>query len=90
MGCAHVDCVSIRNAAQGRITELIDQINVIDEDAKALADIADWAFARVDGHKIWTGLWSAELIQALDLKLSLSVMDKSKVEHLHATALSID
>ena len=35
------------------------------------------------------GLWSAELIQALDLKLSLGVMDKSKVEHLQATALSI-
>ena len=37
----------IRNAAQGRITELIDQIDAIDEDAKALADtIADWAFER--------------------------------------------
>ena len=90
MECAHDDCVLIRHAAQGRITELIDQIDVIDEDAKALADtIADWAFEREDGHKIWTGLWSADLIQALDLKLSLGVMDKSKVEHLQATALSI-
>ena len=80
----------IRNAAQGRITELIDQIDARDEDAKALADtIADWAFERVDGHKIWTGLWSAELIQALDLKLSLGVMDKSKVEHLQVIALNI-
>ena len=53
MGCAHDDCVLIRNAAQGRITELIDQIDVIDEDSKALADtIADWAFERKDGHKI--------------------------------------
>ena len=90
IGCAHEDCVLIRTAAQSRITELSDQIDVVDEDAKALADtIADWAFEREDGHKIWTGLWSAELIQALDLKLALGVMDKSKVEHLQATALSI-
>ena len=88
--CAHADCALIRNEAQGQITELIDQINALDEDAKALADtIADWAFERADGHKIWTGLWSADLIHALDLKLALGVMDKSKIESLQATALSI-
>ena len=90
IGCAHEDCVLIRYEAQGRITELIDKIDALDEDAKALADtILDWALEREDGHKIWTGLWSAELIEALDLKLALGVMDKFKVENLQATALSI-
>ena len=83
IGCAHDDCTLIRYEAQGRITELIEKIDVLDEDAKELAEtIADWAVEREDGHKIWTGLWSAELIQALELKLTLGVMDKSKVESL--------
>ena len=90
MGCAHDDCALIRYEAKGRITDLIAEINALDEDAIALAvTIQDWAWEREDGHKIWTGLWSAELIQALDTKLSLGVMDKSKIEHLQATALSI-
>ena len=63
--------------------ELIEKIDALDEDAKALAEtIADCALERDDGHKIWTGLLSAELIQALDHKLGLGVMDKSKIESL--------
>ena len=61
-----------------------------DADAVKLAThIQDWAWDREDGHKIWTGLWSADLIEALDDCLGLGRMDIAKVENLQATAMSI-
>ena len=51
--------------------------------------IHDWAWNRMDGHKIWTGLWSAELVDALEERLGLGRMSLDKVEGLRAIALSI-
>ena len=80
----------IRFEAYGKITDLIDEIDVRDADAVKLAThIQDWAWDREDGHKIWTGLWSADLIEALDARLGLGRMDIAKVESLQATAMSI-
>ena len=90
LGCPHEDCVLIRHEAFGRVTELIEQIDRYDDDAiRMAAVIQDWAWNREDGHKIWTGLWSAELIERLEAELKFGVMEKTRVEKLQAVALSI-
>jgi hypothetical protein len=90
VGCPHDDCVMIRHEAYGKITDLIEEIDAYDVEAVSLATkIQDWAWDREDGHKIWTGLWSAELIETLDGYLGLGCMPIAKVEHLQGIAMSI-
>ena len=60
-----------------------------DKEYRLAETILDWAWSRDDACRIWTGLWSPQLMEDLETHLQFGVLSKSEIEKLEAVAMSM-
>ena len=64
--CEHAACISLKNAGRCRMEELVNEIGLgRDKEFRLGSIIVDWAWSRLDAVRLWTGLWSPQLMEDL-------------------------
>jgi hypothetical protein len=88
--CEHAACISLKKAGRCRMEELVNEIGPgRDKEFRLGSIIVDWAWSRLDAVRLWTGLWSPQLMEDLETELQFGVLPKWEIDKLEAVAMTL-